>query len=51
MPYKMLEMIRCYEMSKPTVLLVGKFLAAKLKLLGIRAGRWVMSRRWAGNFI
>jgi len=44
-------MTGCCEMSKKTVLLVGKFLAAKLTVVGIRAERWVMSRRWVGNFI
>ena len=46
MSCKMLEMMRRYEMSKKAVLLIGTFLAAKLTVVGIRAERWVMSRRW-----
>jgi hypothetical protein len=51
MPCKMLEMTRRYEMSKTTVLLIGTFLAAELTVVGIRAERLVMSRRWVDNFI
>ena len=47
----MLDIIRRYEMSKKTVLLVGKFITPKLTVVGNRAKRWVMSRCWVGNFI
>jgi hypothetical protein len=44
-PCKMLKVIRRYEMSKKTVLLVGTFLTAEFTVVGIRAERLLMSHR------